>query len=128
LTTPELANLVGVTDASITQTEAGQTLPRKPTVKSYEQALGVSLAAAWERDVAKRKASKKETTKSRAARAPKTATTPPPPQQQPPQRGALATGDPVTPDVLQGRDRLIVKHKAKILKHKERAKKGGKKK
>jgi ribosome-binding protein aMBF1 (putative translation factor) len=42
LTTVELGEVVGVSDTSVTQTEAGQTLPRKPTVKSYELALGVA--------------------------------------------------------------------------------------
>lgn len=55
-TTPELAEKVGVTDASVTQTEAGQTIPRKPTIKEYEKHLEVDLMTLRDREVAKRKA------------------------------------------------------------------------
>ncbi len=55
LTTLELGELVGVSDASVTQTESGETLPRKPTIVSYEKHLGVSLIPLWEVEIAKRK-------------------------------------------------------------------------
>lgn len=128
LTTPELAELVGVSDASVTQTEAGKFLPRKPTVKSYEQALDVSLMAAWDNDSARRKASKNQVAKSHAPGANKG--TAPSPIHQPPsqQAGALATGEQVTPDVLEGRDRLVEKHKHTIRTHKAKLKKEAKKK
>lgn len=55
LTTREVAELIGVTDASVTQTELGQTIPRIPTIKEYEKHLGVALLKIRAREVANRK-------------------------------------------------------------------------
>ena len=62
LTTPEVCELVGVSDASVTQTEVGQTIPRKPTLEKYEKVLGFTagtLLAIREREIKKRRAKKK---------------------------------------------------------------------
>lgn len=135
LTTPELAELVGVSDASITQTEAGQTLPRKPTVKSYEHALGVSLMPLWERETQSRKAQKAGGASPRAARATKQPVAPRTLKPETFQKiASLGTEGKTTPEGAEKLAKRVKKHEAEIVKEIERRerrasrKAGGKKK
>jgi SOS-response transcriptional repressor LexA len=62
LTTPELAALVEVTDAAITQYEGGQTIPRDPTIRSLEQRLGIELHSLAVEERRRRKKNRKKPT------------------------------------------------------------------
>ena len=126
-TTPELAEKVGVTDASITQTEAGQTLPRKPTVKSYEVALSASLMPIWEQDMARRKpAQPAHAPAARATKTPKTRRTLKPETFD--NLARLGTSGKTTPEAAEKLVRRVKKREPEIVKEIERRERAAKRK